>query len=353
MYSRLIASDKGKRKGWRLTVALDHDALLALPGYSDEHLISLTTVQVAALLAYIEPMRYQTRWYNAAVYDQDVIDAFVDNLAERIMRDMALALACDNGVVSLLVDSVPVSSIDLALCGVVGPQGPQGPQGEQGIQGATGAQGPQGEQGIQGEQGEPGTPGETAPMTYHELEFAHLDTSWPFVFVSSQGTWADEQGFRMESVGTPPNHTWILTVESELNEQVTVRRLRLRLAMDAAPRVDDLVWVLSMQRGTHTSSQSDANYQSGLQLIQEGVIEADNGDTLIDLTIDLDRRMTNTATGFNFQFSIFGPVGVTFGVSPADLVRSWWLIEGLPVSWMAARAETITITDAMIVDFQP
>jgi hypothetical protein len=189
-------------------------------------------------------------------------------------------------------------------------------------------------------------------MTYHELEFAHLDTSWPLIIVAGDGLWQDEQGFIMESVGTPPNHTWRLSVEEELNEQVTLRKLRIRL--DLRPnREDDVTWTLILQRGTHTASQSDATYQTGSQLFAEGVILASQGGTILDLDFDLDRRKTNTATGFNFVFTLFGPLGVTFGVSPIAITRTFWICEGIPVGWMAARAELATITDSIPVGFQP
>jgi hypothetical protein len=189
-------------------------------------------------------------------------------------------------------------------------------------------------------------------MTYHELVFNQLNTSWPWVIAGGEGFWVNLQGFTMENIGTPPNNTWRLSIEAQLNEQVTLRKLRVRL--DLRPdREDDVNWQVYLERPTHTAAQSGAGYQSGNILVAEGVIPNNIGNTIMDLDIDLDRRHTNTGTAFNFVFQLFGPLGVEFVSTPIAVTRTFWLIEGIPVSWMANRAETVTITDAIPVSFQP
>jgi len=102
-------------------------------------------------------------------------------------------LDCDEGVVSLLLNSTPVSTIDLGECGVVGPTGPQGPQGETGAPGATGPEGPQGD------------PGEDA-MNYSYEAYWNWKPSgvgqagWQST--SGRGDFYDDIGFVSEPLGS-------------------------------------------------------------------------------------------------------------------------------------------------------
>ena len=89
-------------------------------------------------------------------------------------------LDCNSGVVRLLLDENPVSTIDLAVCGVVGPTGPTGPAGADGADGADGV---------------PGADGEDAVMPYTEIEYnfdgpVNANKHWEIV----AGTWTFGEG---------------------------------------------------------------------------------------------------------------------------------------------------------------
>lgn len=119
-----------------------------------------------------------------------------------VLEDAPLdyTLDCNAGIIRLLLDSNPVSQINLAECGVVGPTGPQGQPG------ATGAIGPQ---------GEPGVDGEDAMETWHEIEYVFHSSLNPNVhweiqsgtFVQGEGIvtqyLAQDQGFSVRLFGVP------------------------------------------------------------------------------------------------------------------------------------------------------
>ena len=322
-------------------VALDYQRLFVdLAGKDDLVCIELSKAQLAAIQGYIEPMRWRTRWYNTATYDQNVLDAWIADLELRLMVegacDVAYALNCDNGVVSLLADGVPISTIDLAECGVVGPQGPPGADGAPGAPGA------------------PGADGVDAVIPYSHLVFDHFHTSWPWQGAESFGDWTNTSAWMMTVEGTPPGDSWRLKMECEVNEQVTLRKLKVLVNLaPSSIRLDQINWQLYLQRVVHTSDQSDTTLQSGAELIDEGFwaddFDPDGGNWELEFT--LDRRHTNTGTGYNFVFELFTAFEPIGEGSPASVIKTEFLIDGLPVSWVASRADSVSIVNANVVDW--
>jgi hypothetical protein len=84
-------------------------------------------------------------------------------------------LTCDNGEITLLLNGAPKTIIDLAICGVVGPQGEPGADGIDGVDGAPGAPGADGIDGVDGAPGAPGAPGADAVMVTHEIYKKYLN----------------------------------------------------------------------------------------------------------------------------------------------------------------------------------
>jgi hypothetical protein len=268
-------------------------------------------------------------------------------------------LDCNDGVIRLLADGVPASTIDLLECGVTGPEGPQGPPGVDGAPGAPGPQGPPGADGADGADGEdgadgapgaPGAPGADALQTYHMLKFDHFLTSWPYIFVGASGAWSTSSAFTPDLEGTAPNQTWRMALEIQLNEMVTLRKVRFTINLaPGSIRTEDITWSWIRQRPTHTASQSGATLQGGSELFDEGFILAAEPEGNYILELNMDRRNTTTGVAFNFQLSMFSPTPTTMIGEAWSIIASDFLIEGIPVGWMAERASDVVIVDAIPV----
>jgi hypothetical protein len=185
------------------------------------------------------------------------------------------------------------------------------------------------------------------------LKFDHTETTWPYVVISSRGLWSTTDAFSMEPFndGTGAEF-WALTLESQLNEQVILRKLRINYNLaPIAFRPDSVNWQVYLERVAHTGSESGTALQGNAELFDEGEILNSVEGGNYSLIIDLDRRHTNTGTGFNFRIDLFTPIGVDFSTSPMNIMSTDYLIEGIPVSWMASRADNVTIVDAIPVDW--
>lgn len=132
-----------------------------------------------------------------------------------VLEDAPLpyTIDCNSGIIRLLLDSNPVSTIDLSTCGVTGPTGPQGPQGP------TGPTGPPGQDGTDGIDGQDGA---DAMPVHYEIEYkfkgpVNANKHWSIL----NGTWTIGQGI----VSQYPVSAHIWGVRIFLQPGMTVLRI--------------------------------------------------------------------------------------------------------------------------------